>query len=157
MKERFKKEHRYNPYYRHTKDSQGYYIIRPGDVLGDRYEIMRQLGEGTFGRVVKAYDWKRNIYVAVKIIRDEQKYHEAAHIELDLLYRLARRDPLDLKNCLTLRNHFLHCNHVCMVFDFLYEDLHSFIGRYRKMTRREIWLVLKDLLEAIKCKKIITV
>ena len=44
-----------------------------GDHLVYRYEILDQLGTGSFGQVVKAYDHKCRQYVAIKIIRNKKR------------------------------------------------------------------------------------
>jgi dual-specificity kinase len=54
---------------------------------------MRVLGQGTFGRVVEAWDRDTNRSVAIKIIRSVQKYRDAAKVELKILKELARQDP----------------------------------------------------------------
>ena len=58
-------------------------------------KIMRQLGEGTFGRVIECWDRRRGQYVAVKIIRAVEKYQDAAMIELQVLTTLAVNDPCE--------------------------------------------------------------
>lgn len=54
---------------------------------------MRILGQGTFGRVVEAYDRETGTNKAIKIIRSVQKYRDAAKVELKILKELARKDP----------------------------------------------------------------
>jgi dual-specificity kinase len=54
---------------------------------------VRILGQGTFGRVVEAYDRETGTNKAIKIIRSVQKYRDAAKVELKILKELARKDP----------------------------------------------------------------
>ena len=44
-----------------------------GDHLAYRYEIQEVLGKGSFGQVVKAYDYKTNQTLAIKIIRNKKR------------------------------------------------------------------------------------
>lgn len=40
------------------------------------------LDPGTFGRVLECWDRKNKIYVAIKVVRNVQKYRDAAMIEV---------------------------------------------------------------------------
>jgi eukaryotic-like serine/threonine-protein kinase len=52
-------------------------ILRPGGVLGRRYEILQLLGEGGMGSVYRARDREVNRIVALKVIRPELTGHPA--------------------------------------------------------------------------------
>jgi tetratricopeptide (TPR) repeat protein/predicted Ser/Thr protein kinase len=49
--------------------------LKPGDVLGERYEIVQVLGEGGMGTVYKAMDREVEHLVALKLIRPEMSQH----------------------------------------------------------------------------------
>lgn len=50
-------------------DDDGHYIVHERSKLGERYDLISLLGQGTFGKVVRAHDLKSQKEVAVKIIR----------------------------------------------------------------------------------------
>lgn len=47
---------------------------KKGDMIGNRYKVLGDVGLGTFGRVVECWDMKRRRQVAVKVVR---KVHTA--------------------------------------------------------------------------------
>jgi hypothetical protein len=52
-------------------DSGGLTLLRPGYVLGRRYEIVQLLGQGGMGAVYRALDREVNRTVALKVIRPD--------------------------------------------------------------------------------------
>jgi len=52
------------------------YIVQRGKLFNSRYVLGELLGQGSFGKVVKAYDIIRQQYVALKIIRSGSPYYE---------------------------------------------------------------------------------
>lgn len=70
-------------------DADGHLIYHTGDTLQNRYKILANLGEGTFGRVVKVKDSVMDSTMALKIIKNVEKYREAAKLEINALEKLA--------------------------------------------------------------------
>ncbi|ODN99461.1 CMGC/CLK protein kinase [Cryptococcus wingfieldii CBS 7118] len=108
-------------------DREGHYIIKPDDVIGGKYKIVRLLGQGTFGKVVEARHIQTRRKVAIKVIRAVQKYREASKIEIRVLEMLKKHDPRNDNKCIHLDEYFDFRNHPCLVselygmsvFDFL--------------------------------------
>lgn len=69
-------------------DADGHLIYHTGDILLNRYKILANLGEGTFGRVVKVKDSVMDQTMALKIIKNVEKYREAAKLEINALEKL---------------------------------------------------------------------
>lgn len=58
---------------------------------------MKLLGQGTFGKVVEAFDRLTGKNVAIKVIRAVQKYRDASKVEIKVLNTLKRKDPENKK------------------------------------------------------------
>ncbi|KAJ8267763.1 hypothetical protein COCON_G00129350 [Conger conger] len=125
-------------------DEEGHLVYRSGDVLQERYEIVNTLGEGTFGRVVQCVDHRRGgARVALKIIKNVEKYKEAARLEINVLERINEKDPENKHLCVQMYDWFDYHGHMCLsfellalsTFDFLKENnyLPYSIGQVRHM------------------------
>ncbi|KAJ1303647.1 hypothetical protein OPQ81_008075 [Rhizoctonia solani] len=90
-------------------------------------QMMKMLGQGTFGKVVQARDQRRNELVAVKIIRSVQKYRDASRIELRVLATLKANDPENRNRCIHLRDCFDYRGHICIVMDLLGQSVFDFL------------------------------
>jgi len=108
-------------------DDDGHMIVIPGNDLTERYEILKLLGQGTFGKVVQAKDRKRNKLVAIKIIRSVQKYRDASKIELRVLATLKANDEENRNRCIHLRDCFDFRGHICIVMDLLGQSVFDFL------------------------------
>ncbi|KAK2762307.1 dual specificity protein kinase kns1 [Arachnomyces sp. PD_36] len=108
-------------------DDDGHYIVNPDTDLTDRYSIIKLLGQGTFGKVVEAYDKQKKMRCAVKIIRSVQKYRDASRIELRVLSTLASNDKSNRNKCIHLRDCFDFRNHICIVTDLLGHSVFDFL------------------------------
>uniref|UniRef100_A0A3Q3KXM9 dual-specificity kinase n=1 Tax=Mastacembelus armatus TaxID=205130 RepID=A0A3Q3KXM9_9TELE len=119
-------------------DEEGHLICRSGDVLQERYEIVSTLGEGTFGRVMQCIDHRRGgNHVALKIIKNVEKYKEAALFEDTTMY-----DWFDYHGHMCISFELLALS----TFDFLKENnyLSYSIGQVRHMAY-QICLAVKFL------------
>uniref|UniRef100_A0A8B9JIP3 dual-specificity kinase n=1 Tax=Astyanax mexicanus TaxID=7994 RepID=A0A8B9JIP3_ASTMX len=101
-------------------DEEGHLICRSGDVLQERYEIVGTLGEGTFGRVMECIDHRRGgSHVALKIIKNVEKYKEAARLEINVLEKINERDPENKNLCVQMFDWFDYHGHMCLSFELL--------------------------------------
>uniref|UniRef100_A0AAY5ECV5 dual-specificity kinase n=1 Tax=Electrophorus electricus TaxID=8005 RepID=A0AAY5ECV5_ELEEL len=101
-------------------DEEGHLVYRAGDVLQDRYEIVSLLGEGTFGKVVQCIDHHRGeSRVALKIIKNVEKYKEAARLEINVLEKIKEKDPENKYLCVQMFDSFDYHGHVCISFELL--------------------------------------
>ncbi|KAL8664250.1 MAG: hypothetical protein Q9202_003200 [Teloschistes flavicans] len=108
-------------------DNDGHYIVNPDTWLGERYQVLRLLGQGTFGKVVEAIDKRSRNKCAIKIIRSVQKYRDASRIELRVLSTLSQNDEENRNKCIHLRDCFDFRNHICIVTDLLGQSVFDFL------------------------------
>ncbi|KAL6720610.1 serine threonine protein kinase CMGC group [Lecanora helva] len=108
-------------------DEDGHYVVSEDTPIGERYQVNRLLGQGTFGKVVEAYDRKLRTKCAIKIIRSVQKYRDASRIELRVLQTLSHNDRNNRNKCIHLRDCFDFRNHICIVTDLLGQSVFDFL------------------------------
>jgi len=108
-------------------DENADYIIKIGEILADRYEIMQLLGKGSFGQVVKALDRMQNEYVAVKIIKNKTPFYNQALVEIGLLDHMNSKDAEDQYYLVRLKNHFTYRSHLCIVTELLSYNLYDLL------------------------------
>ncbi|KAI7885990.1 kinase-like protein [Lichtheimia hyalospora FSU 10163] len=113
-------------------DSEGYYNVRIGEQLDNRYQTLANLGRGVFSAVVKARDMQTNEEVAIKIIRNNETMYKAGMKELGFLKKLMEADPDNKKHCIRLLRHFEYRNHLCLVFESLSMNLRDVLKKYGK-------------------------
>ncbi|XP_063688542.1 dual specificity protein kinase CLK2-like isoform X2 [Bolinopsis microptera] len=105
---------------------EGHLIFKKCDMLHERYQIKRELGEGTFGKVVLCKDKdKSDSRVAVKVIRNVEKYRDAAQIEIDILEKIRKAGGCE--GSVEMFASFNHHGHVCIVFEVLGVSIFDFL------------------------------
>ncbi|KAL2984286.1 hypothetical protein AAZX31_12G079800 [Glycine max] len=113
--------------------------------LGPFFHRLARLGHSQFGYIfqvivtkmfhclcsVRCFSCGGRHYVALKIQKSAQHYTEAAMDEIKILKQIAEGDPDDKKCVVKLLDHFKHSGpngqHVCMVFEFLGDNLLTLI------------------------------
>lgn len=82
------------------------------DHIAYRYEITKELGKGSFGVVLKAFDHMNKEFVALKILRNRKKLHKQGIVEIKLIEHLNKDDPQDKKNIVRMKDSFKFRNHI---------------------------------------------
>ena len=116
-------------------------------------QILHLLGQGTFGKVVKARDRRRDKPVAIKIIRSVQKYRDASRIELRVLATLKANDTDNRNRCIHLRDCFDYRNHICIVMDLLDQSVFDFLkgNSYVPFPNSQIQSFARQLFTSVAC------
>ncbi|CDK25924.1 unnamed protein product [Kuraishia capsulata CBS 1993] len=103
------------------------YIIKPGDHLDYRYEIISKLGKGCFGSVISCADHKTGKLVAVKIIKNNMDWMLQSINEIKTLKQMTQADPNDQVPVLKILDSFQFRSHMCIVTDLLAVNLYQAI------------------------------
>lgn len=69
-------------------NDNGDYLYEMHDHIDYRFEIVKKLGKGSFGVVLKCFDHKKREFVALKIIRNKKKLLKQGMVEVKLLDHL---------------------------------------------------------------------
>ena len=148
-------------------DSEGHLIYRVGDLIADRYEITKQLGEGTFGKVAEVIDHRHHLQqqrsssaddssstprLALKIIKSVEKYREAAKLEINVLEKINAADPVGKYLCVAMRHWFDFSGHICLVFDLLGASVFDFMkdNNYNPYPMEHVRHMAYQLLHSVK-------
>ncbi|MEQ2170573.1 Dual specificity tyrosine-phosphorylation-regulated kinase 2, partial [Goodea atripinnis] len=110
-------------------DEQGGYIHVPHDHLAYRYEFLKIIGKGSFGQVAKVYDHKLQQHLALKMVRNEKRFHRQAQEEIHILEHLRKQDRNGAMNVVHMLENFTFRNHICMTFELLSMNLYELIKR----------------------------
>lgn len=110
-------------------NDQGSYIHIPHDHVAYRYEVLKVIGKGSFGQVVKAYDHKTHMHVALKMVRNEKRFHRQAQEEVRILEHLRKQDKDNTMNIIHMLDSFTFRNHMCITFELLSINLYELIKK----------------------------
>ena len=89
--------------------------------------MLEALGKGSFGWVIKVFDYKKNLHCALKIIRSQTKFYNQGLIEVKILKHIRTHDPNDRSCSIRIRNFLLFRKHICLIFDLLSINLFQFM------------------------------
>ncbi|KAJ7670948.1 kinase-like domain-containing protein [Mycena rosella] len=108
-------------------DDRGDYLAVNHDHLEFRYEIIDTLGKGIFGQVFHCRDHCTGESVAIKIIRNEKRFHQQALVEIKILENFRKWDPEDKHHMIKMTKYFYFRNHWCIAMELLSINLYELI------------------------------
>ncbi|CAK5042049.1 unnamed protein product [Meloidogyne enterolobii] len=150
-------------------DENGSYVLVLHDHIAYRYEILKIIGKGSFGQVIKAFDHKyqqvinyfklkKGIfifkYVALKIVRNEKRFHRQAEEEVRILDHLKKQDVDGVFNVIHMLDHFTFRNHKCITFECLSINLYELIKK-NKFQGFSLALVRKFAHSILQCLELL--
>lgn len=111
-------------------DREGYYKMRIGEVINNRYQIQSTLGKGMFSGVVGAIDVTTKAPVAIKMIRNNDALRKAGYTEVAILQKLNDADPESRKHIVKFERSFEYRGHLCMAFENLSMNLREVLRKF---------------------------
>jgi serine/threonine-protein kinase PRP4 len=111
-------------------DKEGYYKIRPGELLEGRYQVSTTLGRGMFSGVARAVDITTKKEVAIKIMRNNDALRKGGFTEIAILEKLNAADPEDKKHIVRFERSFEYKAHLCMAFENLSMNLREVLKKF---------------------------
>ncbi|XP_068592694.1 dual specificity protein kinase CLK4-like isoform X2 [Cebidichthys violaceus] len=101
------------------EDEEGHLVYHVGLLMKGRYEVVKTLGAGAFGKVVECIDRDKDERVAVKIVRNIECFREVAKSEISVLEEINGLDDDSRFACVRMLDWFDHEGHMCIVFELL--------------------------------------
>ena len=134
------------------KTKKGRYKVAKQDHIAYKYEVLRGAGRGSFGDVVKAYDHSTKTDVALKIIRNERRFHKQAKIEINILDLLRKQDKHCKYSVIHFKDYFLFRGHLVISFPLLGSDLYSSLKAdgFKGMKLEKVQSYTKDILSCLR-------
>ena len=134
-------------------DSVGHFEGQRGESVGERYEVLKDVGIGTFGRVVECWDRFEKHKVAIKVVRRIKKYTESARIEAEILRDVNASKEPGSELLVKMYYHFEFRGHCCLVFERLGCSLYDFLkaNDYRPFRPSCVRDFARQLLQAVAC------
>lgn len=132
-------------------DETGRYNHRAFDHIAYRYKLIKPIGKGAFGDCFRAYDYKTKEYVALKIIKNEPRYHRQGKTELKVLETLLLNDKYDEHNVVHMRGSCTFRGHLVISFELLGDDLFSVVrnGKFSGLSADVSRGIASDIVEAL--------
>lgn len=123
--------------------------LRIGDVIADRYEILKQLGEGGMGTVYQALDRELDRIIALKIIRADLAANASTLRRFKQEILLARQ--ITHKNVIRIFDLGVAGRLRFITMEFVDgEDLNSLLQRRGKLTPSEAISIIRQVCEGLQ-------
>ncbi|KAI3570809.1 kinase-like domain-containing protein [Fusarium oxysporum f. sp. albedinis] len=143
---------RFEPDVNHD-DEEGNYIVVINAELTSKFEVLGFLGEGGYGKVVKARRVPESEDVAIKISALGKECSDAARKELRILETLKMHDEKNQKGYIRVQECFEYRGHICMVMDLLGQSTYDFLeqNKFVPFPNSQIQSFAKQLFRSVAC------
>ena len=130
--------------------------IEMNDPIAWRYEVLAIQGKGGFSTVYRAFDYKNQEMVALKIIRKDEKCEELAQSELRVLRNLLEHERKDVdSNIIHMKDNFVFRDHLCITFELMSINLYELMkaNSFKGLSLNHIRKIAVEMLKAMRLLK----
>ena len=89
-----------------TKSEKKHFNFQIGEIIVNKYKVIKFLGDGEFGRVLLCINLENNIEYAAKIIKPIERYIDSAKVESEILSYIQKNDKNSTSHCMKLIESF---------------------------------------------------
>jgi dual specificity tyrosine-phosphorylation-regulated kinase 2/3/4 len=132
-------------------DSKHFYKANIGDQIAYRFEIRSVIGQGSFGQVLRCYDHKLKVAVALKVLVNTGLMHEQGRVECYLLQHLNKADSDNSHHIIRGIESFVFRAHICIATEIMGQNLYEYVRamRFRPLPARQVRPIARQILEAL--------
>ena len=138
---------------RNYDDEHGSYLHVKKDHIAYRYEILKKIGQGAFGTVLKVFDHKSKQNVALKIIKNREELKRQTKREIRILEHLRRIRKPSSENIIQMIENFEFRGHRCITFPLMVINLSEFLKKNKVLDDK---LVKKFCQSLLLCLDLLT-
>jgi len=134
-----------------VNDKENHLVYKEGEVLANRFKLIDTIGEGTFGKVVRTLDIRKNKIYALKIVRNVRDYREDAKMEINVLSKIRRFDPTGKSLCVSMLDWFNHFGHMCILFNIYGQSVYDFQreNHFSPFPRHQVRRITHDMCRSV--------
>jgi len=126
-----------------------------GEIIDQRFSVLKILGRGSFGKVIKAQNMKNNQIVAIKITKNTPNSSEHALQEIKILTEI---DNYEHNNgyIVKMLESFYWKDNICTVFELMHKSLYQLIKEtnFQGMSLSNVKVFAWQILMALKFLKV---
>ncbi|XP_069098264.1 SRSF protein kinase 2-like [Pleurodeles waltl] len=135
----------------------GYHVVKLGDLLNERYHVIRKVGWGEYSTVWLCWDFKCDRFVAIKVVKSGFSFTSAAKDEIKMLKNMdetVSKNPYRDKVVKLIEDFEIsgeYGTHICMVFDFQGSHLLKWIvkSNHNGLPVPCVKTIIKQVLQAL--------
>eukprot|EP01090_Pellita_catalonica_P016391 TRINITY_DN4669_c0_g1_i2.p1 TRINITY_DN4669_c0_g1~~TRINITY_DN4669_c0_g1_i2.p1 ORF type:complete len:459 (-),score=83.96 TRINITY_DN4669_c0_g1_i2:105-1481(-) len=111
-------------------DYEGYYCVRVGDILDNRFRVMSKCGKGVFSTVIRVEETETKEIFAIKLLRMNDMMTRTGRKESGFLEKIHQTTDSKKNACVRFYEKFEDRDYLCLVFEPMAFDLRSLLKKF---------------------------